>query len=98
MTHLLMQYSYLQMLDLLTTVAFLVNGVREANPFVLWALEAAPTPLSGLVGVKVVAICLGLYCWRMGRSKLLSGINVFFAAVVTWNMVALIVSAVERTS
>ena len=36
MTQLLWQYSYLQILDFLTTIAFLVNGVKEGNPLVGW--------------------------------------------------------------
>lgn len=34
MSSLILQYSYLQVLDLLTTVAFLINGVKKANPLV----------------------------------------------------------------
>src|SRR5579883_2129301 len=32
--HVFLNYTYLQILDFLTTIAFLVHGVREANPFV----------------------------------------------------------------
>lgn len=98
MTHLVMQYSYLQMLDLLTTIAFLVHGVQEGNPFVRWMLGVAPSPLAGLIAIKALAILLGIYCWRMGKNRLLAGINVFFAAIVAWNLVALIVIAVERSA
>lgn len=98
MTHLMMQYSYLQILDLLTTVAFLVHGVREGNPVVRWMLELAPSPLGGLIAVKSLAIVLGLCCWRLGKTRLLTGINMFFAVIVAWNLVALIVIAVERSA
>ena len=30
----MLQYSYLQVLDFLTTIAFLLNGVKEGNPLV----------------------------------------------------------------
>ena len=98
MTQLVMQYSYLQVLELLTTIAFLVHGVREGNPVVRWMIEVAPSPLGGLLMVKVLAIMLGLYCWRLGKSRLLAGINIFFAAIVAWNLVALIVIAAQRTT
>ena len=98
MTQLVIQYSYLQMLDLLTTIAFLVHGVQEGNPFVRWMLEVAPSPFSGLLCVKALAILLGLFCWRMGKSRLLRRINLFFALVVAWNLVALIVVSVQRTA
>jgi hypothetical protein len=87
------QFFYLQILDLLTTVAFLAFGVREGNPFIRFVLHLAPDPLGGLVGVKVVAIVLGLLCWRLGKPHLLARANVLFAVVVAWNLVALIVGA-----
>lgn len=91
MNQLLLQYSYLQVLDLLTTMAFLLRGIREGNPFVRFALEYAPSPLTGLVFLKILAVILGVYCWRMGRERLLGRINLMFAVVVAWNLVSLIV-------
>ena len=91
MTQLLFQYSYLQVLDFLTTIAFLLIGVQEGNPLVRWAMLAFPQPIIGLLVIKVAAIGLGLFCWHMGRQKLLVRINVMFALLVAWNMVALIV-------
>jgi F0F1-type ATP synthase membrane subunit a len=87
---LLLQYSYLQMLDLLTTLAFLLHGVQEGNPLVRLALRYSSNPLGGLLLVKVLALSLGFYCWRCGRQKLLTRINILFAIVVAWNLVALI--------
>jgi len=92
---LLIQYSYLQMLDLMTTVAFLVHGVPEGNPLVRFALRYAPHPLGGLVAVKLLAMALGYYCWRYGRERLLTRMNILFALVVAWNLVALIVGAMR---
>jgi len=88
---LLLNFSYLQVLDFLTTIAFMVNGVKEANPFVRFAVKVSPNPVSGLIAVKVLAVLLGIYCWRMGRQRLLSRINIVFAMVIAWNLVALIV-------
>ncbi len=96
MTQLLIQYSYLQVLDFMTTMAFLVNGIHEGNPVVNYAIRYGPTPLSGLFLVKLVAVALGIYCWRFGRVKLLGRINVLFALVVTWNLAALIIGSVAR--
>jgi hypothetical protein len=80
-------------LDFMTTVAFLLHGIREGNPLVRFALNYAPHPMTGLIVVKVAALGLGIYCWRCGRNRLLSRINLLFALVVAWNMVALIVAA-----
>jgi hypothetical protein len=87
---LLLQYSYLQMLDFMTTLAFLLNGVGEANPVVRFALQYSPNPVGGLLAVKLVALALGVYCWRAGRQRLLGRINILFAVLVAWNLVALI--------
>lgn len=95
MNQLLLQYSYLQVLDFLTTVAFLLHGVREGNPLVRFFVEESSNPLNGLLLVKVLAVLLGIYCWRMGRRKLLVRMNILFAALVAWNLVALIMGSVQ---
>lgn len=94
MNQLLIQYSYLQFLDLITTIAFLLHGVREGNPLVKLVLRYAPDPLGGLVALKLAAIALGIYAWKRGREKLLVRINILFALVVAWNIVSLIMASV----
>ena len=93
MNQLFLQYSYLQMLDFMTTLAFLLNGVGEANPVVRFALQYSPNPVGGLLVVKLVALALGVYCWRAGRQRLLVRINILFAFLVAWNLVALIANS-----
>ena len=88
-----MLFTYLQLLDLLTTLAFSVHGVKEANPLVSFALTSAPTPLLGLLLVKAAALALGVYCCLGGRQKLLTRMNIFFAALVSWNLFAMIANA-----
>ena len=95
LSQLLWQYSYLQVLDFLTTIAFLVNGVREGNPLVRLALSVGSNPIGSLLLVKLLAIVLGFYCWRVGKRQLLWRINLLFALLVAWNMVALILSSVR---
>jgi hypothetical protein len=90
---LLLQYSYLQVLDLLTTLAFLLHGVREGNPLVRMMMHFTANPLNGLLVVKLLAVVLGLYCWKLGRGKLLARINLAFALIVAWNLAALILAA-----
>ncbi len=90
MNNLILQYSYLQLLDLLTTVAFLINGVKEANPLVKGMMHITPSPMVGLVLIKVLALALGVYCWRIQKYRLLLRINILFALLVAWNMMALI--------
>src|SRR5262245_18775057 len=79
-TNAVMQLSYMQLLDFLTTVAFLINGVSEANPIVVFAMRnMGHHPLIGLALVKVVAVGSGLYCWTRGRLTLLHRTNACFA-------------------
>jgi hypothetical protein len=95
LNQLLWQFSYLQVLDFLTTVAFLMHGVREGNPIVRLALGAGANPIESLLAVKLLAIMLGLYCWYRGRRQLLLRINILFALLVAWNLVALILRGVH---
>ncbi len=89
-----LHFTYLQILDFLTTIAFLVNGGREGNPFVRLALGVVGNPIAALLAVKLLAVLLGVYCWRMRRERLLTYINVLFAAVVAWNVISLILGSV----
>lgn len=96
MNQLLLQYSYLQVLDFLTTVAFMINGVREGNPLVRLAVQYAPHPLGGLLVIKLAAVALGFYCWTRGRERLLFRMNLLFAILVAWNLAALIIATSQR--
>jgi len=91
----LVLFCYFQFLDLLTTLVFLLLGVREANPVVQFALRVSPNPLMGLVLIKIAAVALGFYCWRLGRRSLLLRINVLFAILVSWNLLALVARAMD---
>ena len=93
--HHLIQFTYLQLLDVLTTVAFLMYGVKEANPVVRMAMRLGSSPLWGLLALKGFAMVLALLCLRGGRLGLLVGVNIFFAALVAWNLVALILNSVK---
>lgn len=95
MTALMWQFSYLQLLDFLSTVAFLLLGIQEGNPVVRLAIQVAPTPFHGLAAIKIAALALGIYCLKVGRVRLLARINLLFAIVVAWNLVALIMGAAQ---
>jgi hypothetical protein len=73
----------------------MVNGIQEANPFVRFAMRTSPNPVGGLLAVKVLAVLLGLYCWRRRRTHVLSRINLLFACVVAWNLAALIIGSLH---
>jgi len=60
------------------------------------ALNLGYNPIGSLIGVKVLAVMLGIYCWRMGRERLLSRINIMFALVIAWNLIALILGTLPH--
>lgn len=90
---LLAQYSLLQLLDMMTTLLFLSAGVQEGNPVVVQAMRWADDPFGALLGVKLVALIIGIYCWSAGRHSLLRRANWLFAVLVMWNVVAICVAA-----
>jgi hypothetical protein len=90
----LVVFTYFQVLDVLTTLIFLLHGVKEANPVVKFALVAAPSPIVGLLLVKGAALALGIFCCWGGRAKLLTRMNIFFAFLVSWNLIALLASSI----
>ena len=94
--HVLAEFIYLQVMDMLTTVAFMMYGVAEVNPVVKWAMRESPSALGGLFLVKVAAVMLALFCMARSQQKLLRGVNIFFAGVVAYNMFVLIMNAPVR--
>jgi hypothetical protein len=87
------QFAYFQALDLLSTAAFLSHGVGEANPVVVWSMRVAPNPVSGLIAVKALAVFFALYCVKSHREQLLSKMNIFYAVLIVWNMVCLVMAS-----
>ena len=88
----LTHFWYLQVLDLLSTLAFVTYGVSEANPLVVFAMTATQSPFMGLALIKGLGIALGYYCWRGGRLALLSRANFGFSLLIAWNLLALIIA------
>jgi hypothetical protein len=84
------QFSYLQLLDVLTTLAFLTSGGHEANPIVRLAMATARSPLAGLLALKICAVSAAVYCTLTARARTLRRINLFFAVLVVWNLIALL--------
>jgi len=87
---LLVQFVFLQICDLLTTLVFLSFGVAEANPVVRLALGLGRgNPAAALLALKAAGLACGWYAWRSGRRRLLGRINLMFAVCVAWNVAAI---------
>ena len=82
-------FAILQSLDLLTTLVFLHNGVAEGNPLLIWGLGHARSPWIGLVAAKLLAMLIGLYCYRTGRMTALRLANVGYFVIVGLNLVTI---------
>lgn len=88
----LVHFFYLQVLDILTTLAFVANGVVEANPLVRLSFSVLHSPLAGLLVIKAVAAMFAACCCFFGRHRLLERVNMCFAGLVVWNLIALVIS------
>lgn len=82
-------FVYLQLLDLLTTLAGLAHGGHEMNPVVVWSLKWFPTPLIGFIAMKLIACGVAFYV-RTGPKKYLGVPNVFYSLLIVWNLLGLI--------
>jgi hypothetical protein len=84
----LLLFITLQLLDAATTMFFLRHGVAEGNPLVRALFSVSTGPALGLAVAKVAGVVLAILAWRTGRQRLLSRVNVVFAAAVLWNVAA----------
>ena len=84
----------LQMLDILTTLMGLRMGAKEASVFIgqLMRLD----PISGLLIAKIFAIFFVALALRYRRGRLIVFLNYWFAVVVSWNLVMVLVAAYNR--
>ena len=55
-------------------------------------MRATENPFSGLFLLKAAAVALAMFCIYRSREKLLRRVNVLFAVVVAYNLVALILA------
>ena len=86
----LLWFAYLQLLDLLSTISFLLDGVAEGNPIVSSLIELSGNAFTGLLWAKIIALALAFVCWKTGRSRALAAANVGYALLIVWNFIALI--------
>jgi hypothetical protein len=84
----LLAFICLQVVDTLTTLLFLHQGVHEANPLIGAALAKSANPRIAVGLAKVLAIALAAVAWHSGRKKLLRKVNVLYLVAVAWNLAA----------
>lgn len=86
----LQAFVYLQLLDFLTTMIGLRLGLSEASPSIRPFIE--PLGMALAVGIsKVIAFALAGICLATGRNHLIRLINYWFATLVVWNMMLIVI-------
>jgi hypothetical protein len=83
----------LQVLDVLTTLAGLHLGAQEGSTFIGHLLQSGP--VSGLIISKILAAGLAAFAVFLHRKRILVFLNIWFAAVVGWNLIAIILQYVR---
>jgi hypothetical protein len=84
----------LQALDVLTTLIGLRLGAGEASFFVARMISLGP--LTGLLVAKCFALVLVGAAIRFKRTRVIVFLNYWFAAIITWNLVTIVRSAMAQ--
>ena len=79
----------LQVLDVITTMIGLHFGAQEGSTFIGHLLQSGP--LSGLIISKILAAGLAAFAVFLNRKRVLVFLNIWFAGVVGWNLIAIYV-------
>jgi hypothetical protein len=77
-------FVFLQVLDVLTTLIGLRLGAGEASVFISHLMHLGPVP--ALMISKILAVLLVLIALRHRQPRVVVLANIWFAAVVTWNL------------
>ena len=83
-------FFYLQALDFLTTLIGLKLGITEASPFIRSLMHYGPG--LAVAASKIAALVLAAVCIRLNRSHLLRYVNYWFAGVVVWNLLNILIA------
>ena len=83
-------FFYLQALDFLTTLIGLKLGIPEASPFIRSLMHFGPSV--AVAASKIAALVLAGACFKLKRSHLLRYVNYWYAAVVVWNLLNILIA------
>jgi hypothetical protein len=84
----------LQILDVVTTMVGLHLGAQEGSTFIGHLLQSGP--LSGLIISKILAAGLAAFAVFLNRKRILVFLNIWFGAVVGWNLVMIYLQCVRH--
>jgi Na+/alanine symporter len=80
----------LQLLDIFTTLLGLQLGAREGSIFLGRLMRAGP--LAALLIAKIIAVLLVAMAIRFKRPRVVVFLNYWLAAVVSWNLIIILMS------
>jgi hypothetical protein len=80
----------LQVLDILTTLLGLQLGAQEGSMFLGRLMRTGP--LAALLIAKIIAVLLVAMALRFKRPRVVVFLNYWLAAVVSWNLVIILMS------
>ncbi|HUI76507.1 MAG TPA: hypothetical protein VLY24_01295 [Bryobacteraceae bacterium] len=86
----LLVFIALQLLDVLSTIVGIRLGASEASIFVGRILNYGP--MEGLLVSKLMAVLLVAAALKFHRPRLVVFLNYWFAAVVSWNLVMIVIT------
>jgi len=79
----------LQVLDILTTLLGLQLGAREASLFIGRLMQVGP--VAALLIAKLFAVLLVSLAMKFRRPRVVVFLNYWFAVIVSWNLVMILV-------
>ena len=78
-------FLFLQALDIVTTMLGLRIGAHEGSVFIARVMRFGALP--GLLMAKAISIVLVTAVVAFSRKRLLTRLNLWYAGLVTWNLV-----------
>jgi hypothetical protein len=84
----------LQLLDVLTTMIGLRAGAREGSAFIGQLMHIGPA--QALAISKLIAVALVCVAMRCKRPRLVVMMHYWFAGVVSWNLLMILITLFQR--
>jgi Domain of unknown function (DUF5658) len=85
----------LQTLDVVTTLLGLQMGAQEGSMFLGRLMRAGP--VAALLIAKIIAVLLVAMAMKFKRPRVVVFLNYWFAAVVSWNLVIILLSQLSHS-
>jgi len=84
------------MLDILTTLLGLEMGAEESSAFLGKLMSVGP--VAALLIAKIIAVMLVTIAMKLKRPRIVVFLNFWFAAIVSWNLVIILMSQWARST